>query len=262
MSDYTRSNGKDSTNSERGKARKLSAVKAMFKYFFKRGDLKTDISAKVDSPKIHEKEIIRLERPEVNELLDVVESGTGLSHHQKTFHNKNRIRDMAIVALFLGTGIRVSELVGLDVNDFDMDNNSFVVTRKGGNRVILYLNDEIKSYLLGYLESRDLLDKPISQKENVPMFLSMRDSRLTTRAVENIIKKYAKVAVPLKKITPHKLRSTFGTELYRNTGDIYIVADVLGHKDVNTTKKHYAALSEDMRRDASKLVTLRDKIDD
>ena len=89
------------------------------------------------------------------------------------------------------------------------------------------------------------------------MFLSMRNTRLTTRAVENIIKKYAKVAVPLKKITPHKLRSTFGTELYRSTGDIYIVADVLGHKDVNTTKQHYAALSEDIRREASRKVKLR-----
>jgi len=257
LTDYVRSNGKNSSNAERGKARKLSAVKAMFKYFFKRGDLESDISAKVDSPKIHEKEIIRLERPEINEFLDVVELGSGLSPHQYAFHEKNKIRDMAIVTLFLGTGIRVSELVGLNVNDFDMNNNSFVVTRKGGNRVILYLNDEIKQYLLDYLEARDLHDKTISQKENIPMFLSMRNTRLTTRAVENIIKKYAKIAIPLKRITPHKLRSTFGTELYRSTGDIYIVADVLGHKDVNTTKKHYAALSEDMRREASKLVTLR-----
>lgn len=258
VSDYVRTNGKNTTNSERGKARKLSAVKALFKYFFKRGDLDSDISAKVNSPKIREKEIIRLERPEVSDFLDVVDSGVGLSKHQQAFHDKNKIRDMAIVALFLGTGIRVSELVGLDVNDFDMGNNSFIVTRKGGNRVILYLNDEIKSYLTLYLITRNLLEKTTVQRENIPMFLSMRDTRLTTRAVENIIKKYAKVAVPLKKITPHKLRSTFGTELYRATGDIYVVADVLGHKDVNTTKKHYAALSEDVRRKASQVVSLRD----
>ena len=90
------------------------------------------------------------------------------------------------------------------------------------------------------------------------MFLSMQKTRLTTRAVENIVKKYAKVAVPLKKISPHKLRSTFGTELYRNTGDIYVVADVLGHKDVNTTKKHYAALSEDIRKEAATKVKLKE----
>lgn len=257
VSDYMRSDGRDYTNTERGKARKLSAVKSMFKYFFKRGDLDSDISAKVDSPKIHEKEIIRLERPEVNDFLDVVEYGSGLSAHQKAFHEKNKVRDLAIVALFLGTGIRVSELVGLNSDDFDFGNNSFVVTRKGGNRVILYLNDEIKQYLIEYISLKENKDKLQLEKQSPAMFLSMRNTRLTTRAVENIIKKYAKIAVPLKKITPHKLRSTFGTELYRSTGDIYIVADVLGHKDVNTTKKHYAALSEDIRKEASNKVKLR-----
>ena len=75
--------------------------------------------------------------------------------------------------------------------------------------------------------------------------------------MENIIKKYSLVATPLKHITPHKLRSTFGTQLYRNTGDIYVVADVLGHKDVNTTKRHYAAITEDIRRNASTKISLR-----
>ena len=76
------------------------------------------------------------------------------------------------------------------------------------------------------------------------------------RAVENLVKKYAKIVSPLKKITPHKLRSTYGTELYRETGDIYIVADVLGHRDVNTTRKHYAAITEDHRRAVADKVKL------
>ena len=88
------------------------------------------------------------------------------------------------------------------------------------------------------------------------MFLNIRNKRLSTRAVENIINKYSSIATPLKKITPHKLRSTFGTELYRSTGDIYVVADVLGHKDVNTTKKHYAAVTEDVRKKAAQYVKL------
>ena len=79
------------------------------------------------------------------------------------------------------------------------------------------------------------------------------------RAVENLVKKYASMVTSLKKITPHKLRSTYGTTLYRETGDIYLVADVLGHKDVNTTRKHYAALEENRRRQAAKAVTLREK---
>ena len=83
----------------------------------------------------------------------------------------------------------------------------------------------------------------------------------TKRMGEELVEKYAKIVSPLKKITPHKLRSTFGTNLYRETGDIYVVADVLGHKDVNTTKKHYAAISDEIRRQASTSIKLREKPD-
>jgi integrase len=75
--------------------------------------------------------------------------------------------------------------------------------------------------------------------------------------VENLVRKYSSIVTTLKKITPHKLRSTYGTRLYRETGDIYLVADVLGHKDVNTTRKHYAAIEEDHRKKAADIVKLR-----
>ncbi len=255
VSDYTKnSHSKELTNTERGKARKLSAIKSLFKYFYKRGVIGFDITTKVDSPKIHDKEIIRLEHKEVNELLDTVETGNGLSNHQKCYHDKTKTRDMAIVSLLLGTGIRVSELVGINIDDIDFENNNFVVTRKGGNRVILYINPEIKQFVQEYYDKRTAdINIPQAQKA---LFISLKNQRITTRAVENIVKKYAKIATPLKRITPHKLRSTFGTELYRSTGDIYIVADVLGHKDVNTTKKHYAAVSEDTRKKAAEYVKL------
>lgn len=73
-----------------------------------------------------------------------------------------------------------------------------------------------------------------------------------------MVKKYSKLVTTIKNITPHKLRSTYGTTLYRETGDIYLVADVLGHSDVNTTRKHYAAQEEDRRRYAASVVKLRD----
>ena len=90
------------------------------------------------------------------------------------------------------------------------------------------------------------------------LFLSTRRKRMGVQAVENRVKKYAKEVTPNKKITPHKLRSTYGTALYKETGDIYLVADVLDHKDVNTTKKHYAAIDENRRRQAAGGVKLRD----
>jgi len=86
----------------------------------------------------------------------------------------------------------------------------------------------------------------------------MQNKRMSVRSVENLVKKYARIISPLKKITPHKLRSTYGTNLYKETGDIYLVADVLGHSDVNTTKKHYAAIEDDRRRSARNAVKLRE----
>ena len=240
---------------ERAKARKLSAIRAMFKYFFNRGMIDVDNSAKVRTPKLHDKEIIRLEADEVSDLISVAETGSGLPKHASGYHNKTKIRDTAILTLFLGTGIRISELVGLDNESFDFSNNSFVVTRKGGNQAILYFSDEVGFALKEYVAEK-ANDPRIPQGENA-FFLSMQYKRINVRSVEILVKKYSKIVSPLKKITPHKLRSTYGTRLYNETGDIYIVADVLGHKDVNTTKKHYAAINENNRKQVASVVKLR-----
>ena len=156
----------------------------------------------------------------------------------------------------MGTGIRVSECVGLNIEDFDFEQNAFMVTRKGGKEVILYLSEEVAAPLKDYLEERKKIDALPGHED--AFFLSLQRKRMTQRAMENMVKKYAKIAAPLKKkISPHKLRSTFGTNLYRETGDIYLVADVLGHSDVNTTRKHYAAIAEDHRRLAAEKTILR-----
>lgn len=256
LSFYTPPNCNDNVlkNTERGKARKLSSVRAFFKYYFNKDKLSANIAAKVDTPKLHDKEIIRLESDEVVSLLNEIEKGSFATPRQNAFKAKTQLRDYAMISLFLGTGIRISECVGLNVDDIDLKNRSFVVTRKGGNRVILYFSEEVEFALCAYMESR-CTDDSIPPGERA-LFLSLQKKRITVRAVENIVKKYALQVTPLKKITPHKLRSTFGTALYRATGDIYVVADVLGHSDVNTTKKHYAAISEDIRREASVKVKL------
>lgn len=244
-------------NSQRGKARKLSSLKVFYKYFHRKELIKNNITANVDAPKINEKEIIRLQGNEISKLLEVVETGDGLTKKQKDFHQYTRFRDVAIVTLLLGSGIRVSEAVGLNVNDIDFNTDSFVVTRKGGNRITLYFGGEIHDTLRKYLELRKATEKELSP----PLFISYQNRRLTTRAVQLIVKKYSKIVTPLKKISPHKLRSTFGTQLYMETGDIYVVADVLGHKDVNTTKKHYAAMSDTVRKNAVKKIVLRPEVE-
>ena len=231
---------------ERAKARKLSSVRAMFKYFFNKNMISVDNSAKVATPKLHDKPIIRLDSDEVYNIIDAAESGDGLTPHQRAYHEKTKVRDSAILMLFLGTGIRISELVGLNNGDINFKDNSFIVTRKGGNKAILYFDDDVAQALQRYIDYKELNYNDL--KEPSALFISNNKNRITVRAVENLVKKYAKIISPLKKISPHKLRSTYGTQLYRATGDIYIVADVLGHKDVNTTRKHYAAISDDNRR--------------
>ena len=209
-------------------------------------------------PKIKEKAIIQLDPDEVASLLDYIENyGNDLTGVQLYHYNKQKYRDIAIVTLLLGTGVRVSECVGLNIADVDFKNNGIRILRKGGNEMIVYFGDEVEAALKDYLELSRNGITPVAGHEDA-LFLSGQKKRISVDAVEKMVKKYTS-AVSVKTITPHKLRSTYGTALYRETGDIYLVADVLGHSDVNTTKRHYARLSDDRRRAASKAVTLREK---
>lgn len=266
LSSYTL-DGKKHSCKDHAKERKVSSLRALFKYFYKKEKLENDIMTKVDTPKIHSKPIIRLDVNEVVDILDEAENGEGLTGRQKSFHDLTAVRDEAMLSLFLGTGIRISECVGLNRNDINFEDNSFVVTRKGGSTSILYFSAEVADSLKRYIAWLDdqILEKTpfgLRIKDHDALFLSMKGTRITPRAVELMVKKYAKVITPFKRITPHKLRSTYGTNLYHETHDIFVVADVLGHKDVNTTRKHYAAMSDDIRRDVVNKVKLRDRDDD
>ena len=254
---YYVKDGKEYTNNERGKKRKLSALKSFYNYYFRAEQITTNPAALVPLPKLHEKEIIRLDADEVAILLDQVEDGDKLTKDQLKYHNKTKIRDIAILTLLLGTGLRVLECVGLDIKDVDFKNNGIKIRRKGGYETVVYFGDEVADALHDYLEKRYHI-VPLEGHEDA-LFLSIQNRRITVRAVENLVKKYAANVTGLKKITPHKLRSTYGTALYQETGDIYLVADVLGHKDVNTTRKHYASLEDHRRRMAAKAVQLREK---
>lgn len=245
------------TNHEYGIKRKYASLRAFYKYLFADGLIGSNVASLVPLPKLHERAIVRLDIDEVARMLDLAETGQALPKTYQKFHKVTRLRDLAMLSLFLGTGIRISECVGLNVDDFDFEQNAFVITRKGGKEVILYLSDEVADALKQYLEERIQIEALPGHEQ--AFFLSIQRRRITQRAVENMVKKYAMIAAPLKKkISPHKLRSTFGTNLYRETGDIYLVADVLGHSDVNTTRKHYAAIAEDRRRIAAQRTVLRE----
>ena len=244
-------------NHESGIMRKLSCVRSLFDYLFKQEIIPANVATMITLPKRHTKPILYLDAQEVTRLMDTVLTGSGLSDRQQKLLHHTRLRDVAILMLFLGTGIRVSELVGIDLDDLDLVGSAFSVTRKGGNQAILYYPDAVKEVLESYLALRE-------KTETLPghehaLFLSMQRRRITDRSVENLVKKYALIAAPLKKrISPHKLRSTFGTNLYQQTGDIYLVSDALGHSDVNTTKRHYAAMQDSRKREAADRIVLPD----
>lgn len=248
--------GQEITNDERGKSRKLASLRSFYNYFYKNEMIQTNPPSLVPMPKLHEKEIVRLDPNEVAILLDQVEDGSKLTANQLRFHEKTKVRDLALLTLLLGTGIRVSECVGLNIHDVDFDNLGIKIRRKGGYEDIVYFGEEVEQALSDYLQQRNHIIA--SQGHEEALFLSIQNRRITVRAVENLVKKYASLVTGLKKITPHKLRSTYGTTLYQETGDIYLVADVLGHKDVNTTRKHYAAMQDENKRKAAKTIRLRE----
>ena len=258
---YLKNDGNDSVpnkvfvNHELSIKRKLCAIRSFYDYLFKNQRINSNVTELVPLPKIHEKPIIRLNRDEMVRMLEQAQNGDQLTKAQQKYQKITAKRDFAILSLFLGTGIRVSECVGININDVDLENNAFIVTRKGGNQVVLYFPPEVAEALGDYMEER--ADTEALPGHENALFLSLQRRRITQRAVQNLVKKYASVAAPLKsRISPHKLRSTYATNLYNETGDIYLVADVLGHTSVDTTRKHYADMTDARRKMAAEHVHL------
>ncbi len=264
--------GTEYRNGESAKARKLSALSNMYSFFNKRQIVSNNPLTAVERPKVHDKVIITLDQEQIFDLMEAVENPANMTDRQKKFHDLTMARDRAIFTAFLGTGMRVSELAGLDVSDVDFNNQTFRVIRKGGNEAYIYFGDDIRDALCYYLGIQEYEEKDeeseikaLSPRESLlkdndeekALFLSLRGNRMAVRSIEVMVKKYCTMINTNKKITPHKLRSTYGTALYKETGDIYLVADVLGHKDVNTTKKHYAEMTNDNRKRAANIVSLR-----
>ncbi len=196
------------------------------------------------------KSIIRLTSEEVVDIMDAVEKGENipLTKRGKAFYEKNKSRDTAVITLLLNTGIRVSELVGLDLKDVDFRNSCISIVRKGFHEDTVYFNDDVANSLTDYIEGERKLNKGADTE---PLFLSMQGTRFSVDSVERIVKKYS-ADIAGKKITPHKLRSTFGTHLYHETHDINLVKDALGHQDPSTTTRYYVDdRDENMQRAGS-----------
>ncbi len=247
---------KENQNRNPGKYRKISSLRTFYSYFCKVERIKNNPAILAKTPKLPEHDIIILEPNEVAEIIDYAESGEKLTKAQKRYAPLTRLRDVAILVLLLGTGIRVSECVGLDLSHFDFKNNTFTVIRKGGKENRIYFGEEVRCALLDYLEEGRPLLKP--SKEETALFLSIQHKRISVRAVQDLVKKYGNMLGTNKSISPHKLRHTFGTNIYQETGgDIYAAAELLGHSSIETTRKHYAKFSNERKKQLSNIIKLR-----
>ena len=201
-----------------------------------------------------DKNIIRMNAYEVRSILNAIRQGNEqMSERQRKYCQKTMQRDLAILTLMLNTGIRVSECNGLDLTDVDLRVNTLTIVRKGGGQDVLYFGDAVHEALSDYIDGERVGITPLEGHEKA-LFYSLQGKRISVDAIENLVKKYARLAVPTKKITPHKLRSTYGTALYRETGDIRLVADVLGHENINTTINYYAAIEDEHKMQAANAV--------
>lgn len=252
---YTDENGIQRTNGQAGIKSKLSALRSLYRYCFKHHMIKSNITELVDLPQINEKKIVRLNEDEVDKLLTSIEETTDSgSTRQNAWNEKLKLRDYAIVSLLLGTGIRVSECVGIDTSDINWTNCSIKIIRKGGDEDFIYFSDEVKTALTNYANQRKSLT--IRPGHENAFFLSKNQTRISVRSIQEMTHKYSK---DIKVVTPHKFRSTFGTNLYVATKDIYLVANALGHTNVETTRKHYAEIPEQIKENARNTLHLRKK---
>lgn len=251
-------------NQDKGIARRMAALRGFFEFACLHQYMKNNPTiGAAKRVKMPQKDIIRLNDDEVNDLINVV-SNTNIKGNKLQIQKcqKTQLRDTALITLLLNTGIRVSECAGLDIDDVNFNYRTINIVRKGGSEAHLYFNEITENALKEYIENERPLLLGESNKDETAVFVSLKKSRMSISAIERMVKKYAKNATPDKKISPHKMRSTYGTALYKDTGDIRLVSDVLGHKDINTTAKHYAAMEEEHRKIAATIPLYQNKDDE
>ena len=237
------------SNQAPARARKLSSLRALYRYLIAHNHLEKNVAELVDMPKIEEKAITYLEKEEVREVLQGAETGDSLTQSQYRFAKGQQMRDVAILTLLLHTGIRVSEMVGIDLQDIDWNEMRIKIFRKGRKEQYVYFNEPVREALQDYID----YERKVSSEDMNALFISRKGQRISVRAVERLVKKYTASTVPMKRITPHKLRSTFATNLYEETGDIYVTSDALGHSSLETVKK-YTNLHDERRRRAAEAI--------
>lgn len=228
-------NGKIYSNTEVGRARKLASLRSFYRYYqVVEKSIKNNPASAMPVPKQPTKDVVALTQKEIKDLLSEVFDMTGFSEHQKAYMNKVHYRDVALITLLLGTGIRVSECVGIDLDDIDFNELGISIHRKGNKDTTVYFGEIVADALKDYLS----LERKPKDMDEPALFVSSRGTRITVRSVERIVKKFSEKAIKTKKISTHKLRSTFASQLYRETKDLMQVRDTLGHANLSIVQRY------------------------
>ncbi len=242
------------THSDNALLRILASVSALYSYYIKLHRLNYNPVSSVRKPRTQKDEINRLKGNEKDKLLSAVQYGTGMSKVQQEIHKKLEKRDYAIIRLFLFTGIRVSELVGLDLSDVDFDTHSIIVTRKGGKSESVFFDDDTENALKEYMEER-VLNKNVTDDIQALFISRKTNDRMSVRAVEHMVKKYSDICIPQhEKMSPHRLRATFASDFYvASKGDLLLTAKKMGHKSLQSTSI-YADATKQRESDSRNLL--------
>ena len=244
-------------NANKTLARKKSSVSVLFKYLYRDGLIEKNITDGFDPirvPKPGEKEIKALQDDEVMIMLDAVTSGTGLTAHERSYWEKTRLRDKAILILFLTYGLRLSELQQLNVSSFNFSRGEFKIYRKRGKESIMPLNISATEVVRDYIDRERPHEEKIQDGHTDALFLSLQGRRMTERQIRDLVKKYTSIALNTSRkagYSPHKLRATAATSLIGRGNSIYDVAALLDHEQVTTTQL-YARQKANVKRDLVK----------
>ena len=244
-------------NSNKSLARKKSSVSVMFKQLYRDELLSKNITDSFDPirvPKPGEREIKALQDDEVMIMLDAVSTGTGLTDHERSYWEKTKKRDKAILILFLTYGLRLSELQQLNVSSFNFNRGEFKIYRKRGKESIMPLNNSATAVIHDYIDNERAADSSLDEENRDALFLSLQGRRMTERQIRELVKKYTSIALKTTRragYSPHKLRATAATSLIGRGNSIFDVAALLDHEQVTTTQL-YARQKLNVKRDLVK----------
>lgn len=249
-------------NNEFGINRKLSGVRGLFLYLYKNDYINQNITDKLDFKKLHHKMKRPLTTQDALNLIDVLYNGENyLEGRSRASYLNRKQRDIALFVAYLGTGCRVSELVNLNINDVDFESSSFVVTRKGGDQQEIFMPLQVENELAKHIEER-LADENV--KDSDPLFISRNGKRILPQTVEKNLKTYCRLAGinDPDKMHPHALRRTFACNMIADGVDIKMVAELMGHKNIEVTHRYYTQYAVQKRKQVMRDYDLTERKDE